>query len=609
MGHIKSNIVDNAISKKEEDQLKVEKYSIALSNFISNSDTPITIGLQGEWGTGKTSLMALLYEDFNQRSIACSWVNTWEYSMFRGPNETTPGVLKAMMEKLEQTCRSRGLWSFKDENEKKFKKATRFLGNITNQFISNQIGVDFKSAYGDNQEGSNISIIEIAEIKSTIASLISELISDPNIPLDRVVFFVDDLDRIPPSDAVEILEALKNIFDIPHCIFVLAIDYDVVVKGLESKFGPKTEENEREFRSFFDKIIQVPFSMPTGTYDIENFLLEKFNSLGIEVKVSDKELFTKAVRLSIGSNPRSLKRYLNSFSLINHLKAIEKEESQLQGDDFMLFVLLGIQISYPKIFRLITQKNNFCNWNKAFASKIGIDLDDVKVKIAKFGETELLDEEWEQVVWGACQMDSYLKSRAFSVIELLNLLRAKYNDNLEEELENAIAFASITSVDDNVETKFAVQKIGNKTVYSGLESKISQLKEEGLPSMGLENYLKLWSPLNESMTINDHFRISFAKTGSSFNNDSKVGRGNQQLIYSANPNKKTGGITFWVKNNAGKTQEMYEKIKTDFNLVDNELISINESNDLVLDHGLFPLLKNKYHNLLNFVVIEIINGK
>ena len=50
------------------------------------------------------------------------------------------------------------------------------------------------------------------------------------------------------------------------------IDYDIVVKGLESKFGPKTDENEREFRSFFDKIIQVPFSMPTGTYDIENFL-------------------------------------------------------------------------------------------------------------------------------------------------------------------------------------------------------------------------------------------------------------------------------------------------------------------------------------------------
>lgn len=49
----KSNIVDKAISNIVDDLLKVEKYSIALSNFIERSDTPITIGLQGEWGTGK----------------------------------------------------------------------------------------------------------------------------------------------------------------------------------------------------------------------------------------------------------------------------------------------------------------------------------------------------------------------------------------------------------------------------------------------------------------------------------------------------------------------------------------------------------------------------
>lgn len=64
---------------------------------------------------------------------------------------------------------------------------------------------------------------------------------------------MDDLDRINPSDAVEVLEALKNMFDMNHCIFILAIDYEVVVKGLEGKFGKKTEENEREFRSFLIK--------------------------------------------------------------------------------------------------------------------------------------------------------------------------------------------------------------------------------------------------------------------------------------------------------------------------------------------------------------------
>lgn len=54
-----SSITDKPITTLNQDLLKVEKYSQALSNFITRSDTPITIGLQGEWGTGKTSLMSL----------------------------------------------------------------------------------------------------------------------------------------------------------------------------------------------------------------------------------------------------------------------------------------------------------------------------------------------------------------------------------------------------------------------------------------------------------------------------------------------------------------------------------------------------------------------
>ena len=76
-----------------------------------------------------------------------------------------------------------------------------------------------------------------------------------------VIVFVDDLDRLNPPVAAEIPELLKNIFCINDCISVLAIDYEVVVKGLEPKFGKLTDKNEREFRSFFDKIIQVPFSL------------------------------------------------------------------------------------------------------------------------------------------------------------------------------------------------------------------------------------------------------------------------------------------------------------------------------------------------------------
>ena len=64
----------------------------------------------------------------------------------------------------------------------------------------------------------------------------------------------------------------------------------------------------------------------------------------------------------------------------------------------MLFAVLGIQISYPKIFRLLSQNPNFTNWNKGFANKFTIEWDDVQEKLKKIWKSELIDEEWEQVV-------------------------------------------------------------------------------------------------------------------------------------------------------------------------------------------------------------------
>jgi hypothetical protein len=599
-----SSITDKPIITLNQDLLKVEKYSLALSNFIIRSDTPITVGLQGEWGTGKTSLMSLLLEDFNEKNIACSWVNTWEYSLFRNANETTPGVLRGMLEKLKESCKKRGIWTLKDDTEEKFKSAARFLGGLANQIVAKQTGIDVKDAsagIGSNQKAT----AEVAEIKALIKDLIKDLINDPKNPIEKVVFFVDDLDRIPPGDAVEVLEALKNIFDIPNCVFILAIDYDIVVKGLESKFGPKTDENEREFRSFFDKIIQVPFSMPTGTYDVENFLVEKLKDLGTIIQEEEKELYVKAVKYSIGYNPRSLKRYLNAFSLINHLKEIELDDEQPKGDDFMLFAVLGIQISYPKIFRLLSQKPNFPEWNKGFGNKFGVEWDAIQEKIKKFGESDLIDEEWEQVTWGACQSDSYLRARAFSVLELLNLLRDKYNETLEDELETAMTFASITSVDDDVETKQAVQKVGNKTIFDGLQTKLSQLAEEGFTDQAVKNYAALWSPLSEAEKNNTKYRISFAKTGSTFNDETRVGRGKKQLIYCRNPSKKALGMKIDVKKNTGKVSSLFENIKSMYNLQESENLYISKEKDLILEPGLYIELQEKYKDLMKQIVSEI----
>ncbi|MCB9198930.1 MAG: hypothetical protein H6596_00395 [Flavobacteriales bacterium] len=53
-------------------------------------------------------------------------------------------------------------------------------------------------------------------------------------------------------------------------------------------------------------------------------------------------------------------------------------------------------------------------------------------------------------------------------MELLNLLRNSFSDALDHQLEQAMAFAAITSVDDDADTKRAVERSGKKVLFEGL---------------------------------------------------------------------------------------------------------------------------------------------
>ena len=495
-----TSITDQPIRDVESDLLESEKYATALSTFVLESDTPLTIGMQGEWGTGKTSLMYMIKEKLDgfameeDYAIATSWVNTWEYSMFKGVDQTTPAVLKGMLEKLKESCGDN--WTLTDDVENKIKKVGSFLGNVANQIVSSQTGVDVKDAAGAK---SGKIIADIAEIKADIKDVISDLISDEKNPYKKVVFFIDDLDRINPTDAVEVLESLKNIFDINNCIFILAIDYDVVVKGLEDKFGKKTDENEREFRSFFDKIIQVPFSMPTGAYNIENFLDKKLHDLGI---IIDKDILPKYVKVvsnTVGFNPRSLKRYLNTFSLLRKISEMSDEGEIDKDDDFVLFNLIGIQVSYPRVFRLFNQFPMYLDWNDAVAAKFELGtIADLKKQSENFNEQA--DEDWERILFGVAQKDSYLKANWTRAAMLLDDLRNhfKKTEDLYRKIDGAMEFASMTSVDDAIEGKsnkkftFTVSNFENYEAWEDQRKKEDEKVTEQMISIhkSIHNHIK-----------------------------------------------------------------------------------------------------------------------
>jgi hypothetical protein len=551
---MKSSITDQPIHVHGEDKLKSNRYADALAQFIQTADTPLTIGLQGEWGTGKTSMMYLLQEKMQALKIATSWVNTWEYSMFRGAHETTPAVLKGMLDRLKESCKAHGTWTESDERNQKVAKIGRFIGRLANQVIAAQTGIDVQAAKDSSEE---TIFVEIAAVKAMIREVIDDLIKDTNNPYERVVFFVDDLDRIPPSDAVEVLEALKNIFDVPNCVYVLAIDYDVVVKGLESKFGPKTDENEREFRSFFDKIIQVPFSMPTGSYDIQTLLVDKLKDVGFEIPEDQKKLFTDVVRYTVGFNPRSLKRFMNSFSLLRKLRSVSEEDVEpTEYDDLVLFALLGLQISYNSVFRIIAQDPQFWEWTAKNANKLKINLDQVAEQAKQFGDEmkSKTDEVWEQVLYGFCtkplrsgQPDPYLSARWEAIIDLLNLLATailggpfnKKQNNLDEFVlawTNGLSLAAITNVDDDQGLRGKDSSKRKHVRFDDLPSKLASFKEEGVP----DAQISLWSKVHDALVGIPALSCKYNGSAAPFRLNGK------EFVVLWNPNPKKKEISFYL---------------------------------------------------------------
>lgn len=449
---MKSSIIDTPRIHTQEDLFGIKKYQEALVKYIELAETPITIALQGEWGSGKTSLMNLLRWDLCDKegsSYYPIWINTWQYSLMRTPMQAILGILEGIVNQIGELHPSEKQW---EERKKKIGVLFKKMACIGTKVAANYIGIN-EGAVDDliNGEGNQHSDSEIVQFKIEIKELInSALEQDPE--KKGFTFYIDDLDRIDPPVAVQILELLKNIFDLNKCIFILAIDYDVVIKGLKPKFGELTEKNEREFRSFFDKIIQLPFSMPVQSYNIDTFLIAALSKIEFFTKeeLTDNELtenISEIARLSVGTNPRSLKRLTNTLSLISIINGMDSDTQNDKHTKTINFGLVCIQIAYPYVYDQLIEEPDFKAWNEAVASRLKLKVLTEEEK-TRLDSTEEFDEEWEKITFRMCQESSYLSNRAFQISGLLNCLATVINndDDLGNIIESTIKMSAVTNI-------------------------------------------------------------------------------------------------------------------------------------------------------------------
>ena len=466
MPQSKTALSDRPISNATDDSLKNNRYAIALADFIQGSDTPITIGIQGGWGTGKTSLLNLLKFKFEESSkCLVVLVNAWEHSLFNSTNsaDVAASLLKGLVDELLMAINS--LPNISDQVKRELLGETSDLEKLTNKIGRAALGV---AAYTGrvalasmhielpneekNAEENNTSALiakQIRELREKIAELSKSV--QEKLGYDRIVFFIDDLDRVQPQTAVEILDVLKNIFDVENAIFVIAIDYEFVVRGLSSRFGDRNESNEREFRQYFDKIIQVPFSMPITAYEASftKYMGKLFDSLGMNNVNDLDEMVDVAWRTSQGV-PRSVKRIVNTMSL---LALIGKDSADTDSKNdierrCILFMLVCIQIGFPSIYAKIAEHSQIKEWSiESLAKPWGLPVD--KFDMDQIREDGFSDQ-WQQVLFLLTAEDPWLKSRTEDIATIiqafLSALDRVDGDKRDSILGSLLNSVSVTTV-------------------------------------------------------------------------------------------------------------------------------------------------------------------
>jgi len=475
----KTSVVDIPRPAGATDLLNMDTYANALIKFIEDSDTPLTIAIQGEWGSGKTSLMNQLRANLcreTSSSFYAVWINTWQYALLSDEEVILSRILTAVTEKTVKAINERHPGKYND-SMKKVKEVGKALFKSALKIGASQVAGSFGESLIDEVAGASESAVTVSDLRQKLKDMIEKAIIDDH-EKRGFLFFIDDLDRIEPVIAVQILELLKNIFDIPYCIFVLAIDYDVVVKGLEPKFGPLTDKNEREFRSFFDKIIQLPFTMPVGRYKTDYFIIKILDEIDYldDGELKDEEFkrqISAMANCSVGRNPRSLKRLANSLSLIRMFNQLDSSREQKNDQPYEKIMNIGLiccQIAYPYIYGLLNKKSDFTSWNETTAARFKLEpLKEEDIEVLKGSEE--FDEEWERVLYRACQKDSYLSNRSFRVSELLNLianqLPLEKKNELGDVVDSLLSLSAVTSVEASSDAKPG--EILSRSTFSGFD--------------------------------------------------------------------------------------------------------------------------------------------
>lgn len=308
-------------SASDIDMLSYRPFAELLYRIINDKRmNPLTIGLYGSWGAGKSTILKLTEDiicenkEESKKKIVSVNINSW---MFEGYDDAKCALMESLLRSIEDSkdfneeCKSKIKGLFKRIDYLRLGAAAvkkgvplalslatanpmPFLfslsGDMVEKFKSedgiNDIyaGVSkLSSEYIKPKEDSKGSIVENIRI---FKSEFENILKDSNI--DNLVVMIDDLDRCTPDKIIDTLEAIKLFLSVQRTTFIIAVDERVIKYSIKKRYPTIDNDSVDISKDYIEKIVQLPVYIPElSEIDIMNYMLLLANELYLEKKLLD----------------------------------------------------------------------------------------------------------------------------------------------------------------------------------------------------------------------------------------------------------------------------------------------------------------------------------
>jgi predicted KAP-like P-loop ATPase len=257
-------------------------------------DHPITIGVHGDWGAGKSSILEMIEAELSEQDrVLCLKFNGWRFQGFEDAKiALIEGIVTGLLD--ERPLLTKATASVKEifrriDLLKLAKRAGGLAVAAYGVYTGNpHLGIAglVGSLEGTLSDPANFTKENVQAAITGAKDLLKDGSQTTNVPdeiagfrkafddllkdagIDQLIVLIDDLDRCLPDTAIETLEAVRLFVFTSRTAFVVAADEAMIEYAVRKHFPdlPDTTGQQTYARNYLEKLIQVPFRIPALGY-------------------------------------------------------------------------------------------------------------------------------------------------------------------------------------------------------------------------------------------------------------------------------------------------------------------------------------------------------